>query len=70
MKHIRCNGFAEIYAQLEGGQSAIGICALFYIYIYRSAIRCAKFGVVVFKASMLKCWGCQSAMDICALCYI
>ena len=33
------------------GQSAIGICALFYIYI-RSAIRCAMFGVV-FKASML-----------------
>ena len=29
----------------------IGICALFYIY--RSAISCAKFGVVVFKASML-----------------
>ena len=28
----------------------IGICALFYIYI--SAISCAKFGVVGFKASM------------------
>ena len=25
------------------------------IYIDRSAIRCAKFGVVVFKASMLDC---------------
>ena len=37
-----------------GGQSAMGICALFYIY--RSAIRCAKFGVVVFKASLLN-WG-------------
>ena len=29
----------------------MGICALFSIY--RSAIRCAKFGVMVFKASML-----------------
>ena len=37
------------------GQSAIGICALFYIYMYRESIRCAKFGVVVFKASMLDC---------------
>ena len=32
MKLIWCNGFAQIYAQL-GGQSAIGICALFFIYI-------------------------------------
>ena len=24
-----------------------------YIYIYRSAMRCGKFGVLVFKASML-----------------
>ena len=30
------------------GQSAIGICALFYIDIHRSA----KFGVAVFKASV------------------
>ena len=35
----------------EEGQSAIGICALFYIY------RSAKFGVVVFKASMLNWLG-------------
>ena len=40
-----------------GGQSAIGICALFYIH--RSAIRCTKFGVVVFKASMLDSRGGQ-----------
>ena len=33
MKLIWCNGFAEIYARLERGQSAIGICALFYIYV-------------------------------------
>ena len=25
------------------------------LHIYRSAMRCAKFGVVVFKASMLDC---------------
>ena len=35
-----------------GGPSAMGICALFYIY--RSAMRCAKFCVAVFKASMLQ----------------
>ena len=59
-----CNGFPDIYAQLEEGwgQSAIGICALCYIYmkciwcngfpeIYAS--RSPKFGVAVFKASML-----------------
>ena len=31
----------------DGGQSTMGIYALFYIY------RSAKFGLVVFKASML-----------------
>ena len=40
------------------------------IYIYRSAIRCAKFGVAVLKASLLNCKGGQSAMGICALFYI
>ena len=49
------------------GQSAMDICALFSIY--RSSMRCAKFGVAVFKASMLdwrRVWG-QSAIDICAI---
>ena len=63
MKLIWCYGFAEIYAWLEGGggQSAMGIYALFSlslslsIYIYR----CATFGVAVFKASMLN-WGWES----------
>ena len=36
------------------------------LYIYRSA----KFGVAVFKASMLDWLGDQSAMGICALFYI
>ena len=34
MCQVSCSGIQGIYAQLEeGGQSAIGICALFYIYI-------------------------------------
>ena len=47
-----------------GGPCAMGICALFYIY------RSAKFGVVVFKASMLNCKGDSSTIGICALFYI
>ena len=31
MKPIWCNGFPEIYAQLEGGSSALVVCALCYI---------------------------------------
>ena len=42
----------------------MGIYALFYMY------RSAKFGVVVFKASMLQLMGGPSAMGICALFYI
>ena len=42
----------------------MGIYALLYIY------RSAKFGVVVFKASMLDCKGGSSAMGICPLFYI
>ena len=52
------------------GQSAMDICALFSIY--RSGIRCAKFGVAVFKISMLdwrRGWG-QSAMGMCIVLYI
>ena len=48
----------------------MGTCSLFYIY--RSVIRCAKFGVVVFKVSMLdrRRGGGKSAIGICTLCYI
>ena len=42
----------------------MGIYELFYTY------RSAKFGVVVFKASILIGWGVQSVMGICALFYI
>ena len=42
----------------------MGIYALFYIY------RSAKFGVAIFKASMLNWLGGQSALGICELLYI
>ena len=61
---VWCSSIQGIYASVTGGQSAMGIHALFYIY------RSAKFGVVVFKASMLDCKGCSSAIGICALFYI
>ena len=32
------------------------MCIVLYIYIYRSAMRCAKFGVEVLQTSMLN-WG-------------
>ena len=51
MKLIWCNGFAEIYAQLEEG---VLISYGYIFYIYRSAMRCAKFGILVFKASLLE----------------
>ena len=40
-----------------------------YTYIYISAIRCAKFGVAVFKASMLN-WGAIGYGYICIVLYI
>ena len=33
MCQVWCSGIQGIYSQLAGGQSAMGICALFYIYI-------------------------------------
>ena len=64
MCQVWCSGIQGIYAQVTGGQSAMGIYALFYIY------RSAKFGVVVFKASMLDCKGGSSAIGICTLFYM
>ena len=72
---IWCNGFPEIYEtygvmvfqrsmlnwRRGWGQSAHGyMCIMLYL---------PSLGVAVFKASMLNCRG-QSAMGICALCYI
>ena len=31
---VWCSGIQGMYAQLMEGSSAMGICALFYIYIY------------------------------------
>ena len=66
MKHIWCNGFPEIYAQLEEGRGV----NLQWVYVH-CAIS-AKFGVTVFKESMFywRRWWDQSAMDIYALCYM
>ena len=69
MCQVWCSSIQGIYARLEeGGQSAIGICALFYIY--RSAIRCAKFGVAACKASMLNCRGAICHMYMCIVLYM
>ena len=59
MKHIWCNGFPEIYAQLEEGwgQSAMGICALCYI----CQVWCS--GIQGIYAPLTGGWG-QSAMGI------
>ena len=64
MCEVWCSSIQAISARVAGGQSDMGIYALFYIY------RSAKFGVVVFKASMLDCKGVSSVIGICALFYI
>ena len=54
MKLISCNCFPEIFARLEEGVGSIChryMCIV--LYISRSASRSAKFGVAVFKASIL-----------------
>ena len=64
MKLIWCNGFTEIYAQL-GGVSICNTYMCIVLYICRSAIRCAKFGVVLFKSSLLESNRGQSVIDPC-----
>ena len=68
MKLIWCNGFSQIYAQLAEGVGSI--ChGYMYIVLYIYETYC---GVMVFQRSVLnwrRGWG-QSAMGICALCYI
>ena len=49
MKHIWCNGFPEIYAQLEEGSGV----NLQWVYVHCAlSTRSATFGVAVVKASM------------------
>ena len=67
MYQVWCSGIQGIYDQLEEGGS-ICQCALFYIY--RPAMRCAKCGVVIFKASMLDWRGSICHMYMCIVLYI
>ena len=63
MKLMWCNGFPEIYAQLEEGVGSIFhgyICIVLYMKLIWCngfpeicVSRSAKFGIAVFKASML-----------------
>ena len=58
MCQVWCSNIQGIYAELQGGNLSwvyvhCSIYIYIYIYIYRSAMRCAKCGVVVFKASIL-----------------
>ena len=62
MKLLWCNGFVEIYAQLEGVGSICHsyVCIVVYMKLIWCncfpgicASRCGKFGVVVFKAYMI-----------------
>ena len=63
MKCIWCNGFPQIYAQLEEGVESIChgyMCIVLYMKLIWCngfpeicASRSAKYGVAVFKASML-----------------
>ena len=67
MKLIWCNGFPDIYAQLEEG---IGLICHGYmcIVLYMKLIWCNGFAEIY---AQLEEWGWgQSAMGICALCYI
>ena len=64
MKLLWCNGFPEMYAQLEEGVGSICHRYMYIVlYIYDLQVdltRSAKFCVAVFKASMLD-WGVTSA---------
>ena len=57
LKLIWCNGFTDISASLEaGGVNLPWVYVHCSIYIYRSAMRCPKFGVAVLQLSILY-WG-------------
>ena len=69
MKLMWCHGFAQIYPLLEGGQSAIGLCALFYIYREICHEMC-QFWCSSMQGIYGQLQGGQSTMGICALFYI
>ena len=64
---ISCNGFTEMYGQLEEGVGSI--ChGYMCIVLYMKLIWCNGFSEI---SARLEEWGWgQSAMGICALCYI
>ena len=65
MKLIWCNGFPEIYAQFEEGWGSI--ChGYMCIVLYMKLICCHGFPQICAQLEE----GGQSAIDICALCYI
>ena len=64
VKLLWCSGFPEIYAQLEGGY----VCLWYMcILLYMKLIQCSGFPEIY--AQLEEGWG-QSAMDICAFCYM
>ena len=64
-----CNGFPDIYAQLE--EEGVGLICLGYmcIVLYMKLIWCNGFPDIYAQLKEEKGWG-QSAIGICALCYI
>ena len=63
--NMHSSGIQGIYALLVGGP--LPWVYVHCLYIYRSAITCAKSGVAVCKASMLNWPEGPSAMGICTL---
>ena len=60
VKLFGCSSIPYIYDQLEGGTSALHICALCYMLNI--------FGVAVLHRYMVNCW--SGVLGICALCYL
>ena len=68
MCQVWCSSMQGIYAQLKGAICHGYMCIV--LYVYRSAMTCAKFAVVVLQACMLN-WGisiCHGYM--CIVLYI
>ena len=67
MNNIWCNGFPEMYVQLEEGQVGSICNGYMCIVLYMKCIWCNGFPEIY--AQLEEGWG-QSAIGICALCYI
>ena len=66
MCQVWCSSIQGIYARLTRGVHLPWVYVN-CLYIERSAMRCTKFGVVVFKASVFNCGSGPSAIGICEL---